>query len=589
MNSKIVAVIAVCIITISAAALITNSLLNDGTILNNDKTDYRITYELDGGTNSASNPSGYSSSREYELYAAEKEGCVFIGWFLDEDFENEITKISKGTTGDLILYAYWERSEIGNQYTYDITGTTVKRGFPFNTTTTITGSISYTYMTYRYGQGYFISYDETLTTKTGSLVSTQDYSETYWSGESDNEWVMGDNATIDTINGSKECSTWTCTKTDSVEKQYLGLDDDITYRIEYSSTSGKTSTDVVYNLTGISTVVLDSKYDVDVYCDKGITVTGSGTNEAYSTVTLTAVGDSFAGWYSTSGIQLSTSRTYTIETLVSDTTVYARNNNDSDITSDTQTVSISPDIALTGLSWVLDGNVIGTENILNYTFPSAGSYTILYTGTDSNGKIFHGLYDVFVDGLITRNYTWSYDSHDYTATLNIKYSDLMTYRNSDISRSQGTNAHDLSFVTYDDDYVIDLVDQIRTQCSTMSDLDTASVMLAFTQYIEYQYDSDSMGQDEYWKYPLETLYDQNGDCEDTSILFCAMAKAAGYTPAMILFSDHMAAGINVSGASGYYFSYHGVNYYYSETTSLGGDIGDTPNIKYRSAQKVIPV
>ena len=92
--------------------------------------------------------------------------------------------------------------------------------------------------------------------------------------------------------------------------------------------------------------------------------------------------------------------------------------------------------------------------------------------------------------------------------------------------------------------MIELANMIIDKTDGMSEYDRINVLLAFTQYIEYQYDADSMGQDEYWKYPVETLFDENGDCEDTSILFAAIGKAMGYDTAVMLFSGHATGAIN---------------------------------------------
>ena len=108
----------------------------------------------------------------------------------------------------------------------------------------------------------------------------------------------------------------------------------------------------------------------------------------------------------------------------------------------------------------------------------------------------------------------------------------------------------------------------------MTDADKAGMILAFTQYIQYQYDQQSVGRDEYWKYPVETLVDHEGDCEDTSILFCAIAKQMGFDCCMILYPGHMAAGIYLEGyASSNYYMFSGKRYYYCETTAEDWAIG----------------
>ena len=48
-------------------------------------------------------------------------------------------------------------------------------------------------------------------------------------------------------------------------------------------------------------------------------------------------------------------------------------------------------------------------------------------------------------------------------------------------------------------------------------------ILSFVQLAaDYAYDSDKFDRDEYWQYPVETLYRGYGDCEDTSILASAI-------------------------------------------------------------------
>ena len=585
MESRMIAMVVVGIVVMSSAAIIAVELLKDG-------TDYNITYVLYDGVNSERNPEKYKGGAEYDLYAAEKNGFVFIGWFLDEDFDEEITTISKDMRGDITLYACWEESQVGMCFTYDIEGSNTRYTGPFRSETPISGTITYTFLTYRYGRGYYIGYDQTVTTGSGRFATVNNHSEKYWSGESETVWTRGEDKVIDTINGSKECSTWINMTRTSTETQYVGLDDDITYLMIYEETENRNTYSVTYTLMETHRTVIDDQFTVEVYCDKGISVTGDGVFDAYTSVTLTASGQSFSGWYSPSGDLLSDSITYEMDILLSDMVVYARNSNDSDLSFNSTTITATPDVALTDVTWKIDDNgneITRTGSTLNYTYSSAGSYIILYTGTDSDGNTYHGLYDLFADGLVSRTYSWNYDDHNYTAGLDILYSDYLAYRNDIVKRSQGSTAHDVSFVTYQDPYIINLMDQIQSQCIGKSDAYTANVILAFTQYIEYQYDSDSVGQDEYWRYPLETLFDENGDCEDTSILFCALAKAGGYDCALILYSGHMAAGIHIDGVSysGYY-DYNNVRYYYSETTSTGWSVGDAPDKSLRM-QKVMPV
>ena len=67
---------------------------------------YEITYKLDGGTNASANPASCTiESDDIILSNASKDGYTFSGW-QNADGET-VTKIAKGTTGDITLTATW--------------------------------------------------------------------------------------------------------------------------------------------------------------------------------------------------------------------------------------------------------------------------------------------------------------------------------------------------------------------------------------------------------------------------------------------------------------------------------------------------
>ena len=70
--------------------------------------EYTITYHLDGGTNSTSNPATYvegNGGLTTPLADASKSGYVFRGWYTDASFTNQFTVITPDTAGNLDLYA----------------------------------------------------------------------------------------------------------------------------------------------------------------------------------------------------------------------------------------------------------------------------------------------------------------------------------------------------------------------------------------------------------------------------------------------------------------------------------------------------
>lgn len=70
---------------------------------------YRISYILNGGSNTTANPVTYTSgAREIILKSPQtRPGYTFAGWFSDTGFYNRVTKISISDRGDKTLFAKW--------------------------------------------------------------------------------------------------------------------------------------------------------------------------------------------------------------------------------------------------------------------------------------------------------------------------------------------------------------------------------------------------------------------------------------------------------------------------------------------------
>ena len=109
-----------------------------------------------------------------------------------------------------------------------------------------------------------------------------------------------------------------------------------------------------------------------------------------------------------------------------------------------------------------------------------------------------------------------------------------------------------------------------------------SFVLSFVQSLEYTSDKVTTGYDEYPRFPLETLADMGGDCEDTSILYATLVILQGYDAVLLIIPGtlenpgHMGVGVSGEGLSGFNVSYNGKDYYYAETTGLDWKIGDLP-------------
>jgi len=112
-----------------------------------------------------------------------------------------------------------------------------------------------------------------------------------------------------------------------------------------------------------------------------------------------------------------------------------------------------------------------------------------------------------------------------------------------------------------------------------NDIQTLNCVISFVQGMPYTVDEETTPYDEYPRYPLETLFDRGGDCEDTSILVAALLDRMGYDVVLLHLENahHMAVGVVVPDFYGLYYEYNGKHYYYLETTGEGWEIGQIPS------------
>ena len=584
-GTRTAAIIAIVVILVaSATALIVASDENEPWLEPTDKT-YSIEYVLDGGT-AEGNPTEYTAGETVEISSPVKEDYVFAGWYLDPDHRVYFEGITPETTGDLTLYAAWDTSLEGHGFTLKVEGQ-VNDGV-FNSYT-IQGEVSYRYLYYdEENDRYYMNLARDLQYNYRYTSYSTNDEKNYWNDESSSEYTVTQevNEPISTVNGMKDCEVYVLTYEDgSVEKQWIG-DGWIPYVITYSQSGFFSSTSITYTFVKELEFVPDVRCDIVAYAEDGITVTGGGTFNPGDKVTLTASGDVFIGWYDDDGDLVYRDPTYTFTVGGSDVTLFAMNSKETDIIGEKDvqlTLSAGADVD-SAIWYVLDisGDVIATSETvtLNHTFTSSGEYTILMDGMSGDSEV-HRFWTVSVNGDTALTYTWMYSGKQYTITLYIDYSDYKYYRDlTPVSErcQESTHVRDKQFVTYNDKYVLQLASSFKNMTSGMTDLQRMNFLLAFTQYIEYQSDDVFTGYEEYWKYPVETLYDQGGDCEDTSILFSAIAEAMGYNTSLLLFPGHMAAGVDLaSGTGNVYFPVDGYKFYYCETTATGYSVGVKPS------------
>ena len=147
-----------------------------------------------------------------------------------------------------------------------------------------------------------------------------------------------------------------------------------------------------------------------------------------------------------------------------------------------------------------------------------------------------------------------------------------------------------------DDATIDAIAGYLDAAAASEDLDyrgKVELALAFVQSFAYIGDNITTAQDEYPRYPVETLFDRKGDCEDTSILLAAILNDMGCDVAMLLFEefDHIGLGINMPPEYHMYgnsWIYEGRRYWYLDTAGKRS-IGWCPEPYDKTSAYVYPV
>lgn len=191
------------------------------------------------------------------------------------------------------------------------------------------------------------------------------------------------------------------------------------------------------------------------------------------------------------------------------------------------------------------------------------------------------------DEAIMCSFTWKYGGIDWEWEAEISQQLYQTLHDKPRPRT-GEHAMYSVYVTHSLDGVFfqKLASALSAEGVKLGFTDNQMVELAvlFVQTIPYSYDIDSTGCKEYPRYPIETLVDGTGDCEDHAILLAELLRSMNYDAILLEYPTHMAVGVadtgNMYGTS---YTHNGKKYYYVETTNTGWKVGNIPEDMKRPA------
>lgn len=178
---------------------------------------------------------------------------------------------------------------------------------------------------------------------------------------------------------------------------------------------------------------------------------------------------------------------------------------------------------------------------------------------------------------IERHYEWTYADQEWTWDLSFSKSLYDYYKN----KPRPATADYSLYATdsADDEMISQLVELIEEAATDegWGQWETLNFVISFVQSLEYTADSVTTPFDEYPRYPIETLVENGGDCEDTSILVSEMITKLGIDVILISPPGHMAVGVACTDCTGTYYAIDERDYFFVETTGEGWQVGEIPD------------
>jgi len=196
------------------------------------------------------------------------------------------------------------------------------------------------------------------------------------------------------------------------------------------------------------------------------------------------------------------------------------------------------------------------------------------TQTQANITQLQNQLDAILDTELTQYYQVTYLGSRYEWDLSVALRSYFNYRGQTRPSELGTMA------TVDDATVVSLANKINDSSlrDNLKMSDVVNLIARFTQTLPRTNQDIETADDDYPRYPLETLVEQGGDSEDTSILAATLLSILDFDVVLLSFPDqkHVAVGVYMANAAGYSFEYKGKRYIYLETTGQNWSLGELP-------------
>ena len=169
-----------------------------------------------------------------------------------------------------------------------------------------------------------------------------------------------------------------------------------------------------------------------------------------------------------------------------------------------------------------------------------------------------------------RTYTWVHGGETYGFSYRIPWKTYNFYQEKPrVYHNYAVYTYEHAEHTFLDGFAKALT--MEAKGKGMDEWQTINFVVSFVQGLQYKKETG-----EYPKFPVETLADKGGDCEDTAILLAGLLERMGYDAVLVNPPGHMAVALACKNCKGSAFEQSGRRYFYIETTSAGFSVGELP-------------
>lgn len=181
---------------------------------------------------------------------------------------------------------------------------------------------------------------------------------------------------------------------------------------------------------------------------------------------------------------------------------------------------------------------------------------------------------------------WSFKGETFNFKSQFAKEDCEYYRNR--PHPQGDTYTVYATDQVDDPYITKLANQFQQWMNQMdlNQVDRVNFVAAFTQSLTGVASDTVANADNYPQYPLETMIEQKGDCEDAAILAAALLKELDYEVVFIRIEGHLGLGVVCEEGEGSIYYENGIEYIYLETTAQGWELGQIPPQYFSSEYEI---